>query len=420
VVHESLASGGALPQGGLPKDGLPQDGLPQDGMPPTPILNEPSPILENLQAEPIISFRHVSKIFPGSRKRGEVRALDDVTFDINAGEIFGVIGYSGAGKSTLVRLINGLERPTSGQVIVDGIEVSRLSEGQLRSIRADIGMVFQQFNLLNSRTVAGNVSYPLEVAGKSRVERATRVTELLEYVGIADKAGAYPKQLSGGQRQRVGIARALATSPHILLADEATSALDPETTQDVLRLLKKVNSELGITIVVITHAMSVVRTACDRVAVMENGKVVELGNTYSIFADPHAPMTRKFVGTALQDKPAGDSLARLRNRHPGRLITVTVADGVASSSSSEIFRVLGRHAVDAAVVYGGITEVGDRPYGSLTLELTAPDAADIEAAVAEIAMIAGVEDLGARSSSARVGVRPANNLAHLRVPRGIA
>lgn len=358
-------------------------------------------------ADPIISFQDVDKIFPGTRKRAEVRACDGVSFDIYPGEIFGVIGYSGAGKSTLVRLINGLERPTSGAVVVDGVDVAGLSEAQLRPIRAEIGMVFQQFNLLQSRTVAGNVAYPLEVANWPKSERAARVTELLEYVGIADKAGAYPNQLSGGQRQRVGIARALATSPKILLADEATSALDPETTQDVLKLLQQVNRDLGITVVVITHSMSVVRSVCDRVAVMEHGRVVELGSTYELFANPQAEMTQRFVATALQDRPDEDLLARLRDRHPGRLITVAVADGVASSSSTEIFRVLGNHHIDAAVVYGGITEVGDRPYGSLTLELTAKDPGDIELAVAELRTIAGVDDLGARNrAAAQVGVRP--------------
>ena len=367
---------------------------------------EPTTDGKNDSPEPIIRFDHVSKIFPGNRKRAEVRAVNDVTFDIYQGEIFGVIGYSGAGKSTLVRMINGLEKPTQGSVIVAGNDITQLSEAALRPIRQDIGMIFQQFNLLNSRTVAGNVAYPLEVAGWPKAERDKRVAELLDYVGIGDKAGAYPKQLSGGQRQRVGIARALATSPSILLADEATSALDPETTQDVLNLLQKVNRELGITVVVITHSMSVVRWACDRVAVMEHGKVVELGSTYGMFADPQAAMTKKFVGTALQDRPAGEALERLRVRHPGRLITVAVADGVASSSSTEIFRVLARHDVDAAVVYGGITEVDERPYGALTLELTAKDPAEVEAAVAELRGIAGVEDLGARDRSQQIGVRP--------------
>ena len=338
---------------------------------------------------PIISFREAVKVFPGTRRRPEVRAVDGVSFDIRAGEIFGVIGWSGAGKSTLVRLINALERTTSGTVIVDGVDLAGLSEARLRPVRRGIGMIFQQFNLLASRTVAGNVSYALEVAGWPKAERAARVAELLEYVGMSEQAGARPHQLSGGQRQRVGIARALATSPRILLADEATSALDPETTRDVLALLRKVNRELGITVVVITHAMSVVRAICDRVAVMEQGKVVELGETYSVFTAPQAALTRRFVSGALGDRPAGEALAALRARCPGRLVTV----GVGEEGSGPAFRVLAEHRVSGAVVFGGITQVGERPVGALTLELDGA-LADVDAAVAALARVCDVEDLG--------------------------
>jgi len=340
-------------------------------------------------SNPIISFRDIYKVFPATKRRAETRAVDGVTFDINAGEVFAVIGYSGAGKSTLVRLINGLEKPTAGSVIVDGIDISALPESKLRSVRQEIGMVFQSFNLLQSRTVAANVSYPLEVAGWSRAARKERVAELLDYVGLSDLAGAYPNQLSGGQRQRVGIARALATNPKILLADEATSALDPETTQDVLRLLRKINRDLGITVVVITHSMSVVRFLCDRVAVMDHGHVAELGDVYTVFGDPQAPITRKFVGTALADKPNDDVLARLRDRHPGRLVTVNVREG----STKAFARTFAHHDVDAEVVFGGITEVGARPVGALTFEITgSPDRVD--AAVAELLANAAGEDHG--------------------------
>jgi len=338
---------------------------------------------------PIISFRDATKVFPGTRRRPEVRAVDGVSFDIHAGEIFGVIGWSGAGKSTLVRLINALERTTSGSVIVDGVDLAGLTEAKLRPVRRGIGMIFQQFNLLASRTVAGNVCYALEVAGWPRAERAARVAELLEYVGMAEQAGARPHQLSGGQRQRVGIARALATSPRILLADEATSALDPETTRDVLALLRKVNRELGITVVVITHAMSVVRDICDRVAVMEQGKVVELGETYSVFTRPQASLTRRFVSGAMGDRPTGDVLAALRERHPGRLVTV----GVGAEGSAPAFRVLAEHRVSGAVVFGGITQVGERPVGALTLELEGAPA-DVDAAVVGLAQVCDVDDLG--------------------------
>jgi len=327
-----------------------------------------------------------------------VVAVNDVTFDIYEGEIFGVIGYSGAGKSTLVRLINALEKTTSGSVIVDGTNISALSEARLRPIRARIGMIFQQFNLLQSRTIAGNVSYPLEVAGWPKAKREARVAELLAYVGISDKANMRPSQLSGGQRQRVGIARALATSPQILLADEATSALDPETTKDVLDLLKQVNRDLGITIVVITHAMSVVRQLCNRVAVMENGRVVELGDTYEIFTHPQQAITKRFVGTALQDRPDNDALAKLRDRHQGRLITVGVQDS--DRNSAYILRTLVKHDVDAHVIHGGITDVLNRPYGSVTFELSAKDPANIDRAIAALQDVVGFEDLGGGEDAA--------------------
>ncbi|WP_179951076.1 ATP-binding cassette domain-containing protein [Xylanimonas oleitrophica] len=355
-------------------------------------------------SQPIISFRDASKIFPGRGRRAEVRAVDGVTLDVAEGEIFGVIGYSGAGKSTLVRLVNALEKVTGGSVVVDGTDLTGLSEARLRGVRAGIGMIFQQFNLLSSRTVAGNVAYPLEVAGWSREKRRERVRELLDFVGIADKADVHPRQLSGGQKQRVGIARALATNPRILLADEATSALDPETTQDVLALLRRVNRELGITVVVITHEMDVVRAICDRVAVMEHGKVVELGDAYQVFSAPQHDVTRRFVSTALKDRPSPEVLARLRERHPGRIVTVGV-DEVAGSSAL-ITRTLREHGVDGTVVYGGITEVAERPYGSLTLELVAaspgvrplPDgvapADGVDAAVAALRRVTDVVDLG--------------------------
>jgi len=338
---------------------------------------------------PKVSFREVTKVFDTAD--GPVTAVDGVTLDIQSGEIFGVIGYSGAGKSTLVRLINALEPATSGSVVVDGQEITGLSESRLREVRAGIGMIFQQFNLLSSRTVAGNVAYPLEVAGWPRARRAERVAELLDFVGLADKARVYPSQLSGGQKQRVGIARALATNPTILLADEATSALDPETTQDVLNLLRRVNAELGVTIVIITHEMEVVKYVCDRVAVMEHGRVVEHGDVYSVFSRPQHPATRRFVATALRDRPSPAALARLRRRHPGRIVTVGVRED--GGSSHELTRALREHPVEGSVVYGGITEIAERPYGSLTLELDGTEEA-IAAFVADLSRTTTVLDLG--------------------------
>ena len=232
------------------------------------------------------------------RLRGRtVHAVQDVSLSIGKGEIFGIIGFSGAGKSTLVRCINLLERPTSGSVTVDGKEMTALSARELRQARKKIGMIFQHFNLMPSRTVFGNVAYPLRGSGLSGEQIADKVHRLLELVGIGDKAEVYPKQLSGGQKQRVAIARALANDPNVLLCDEATSALDPQTTKAILRLLKNLNEKLGITVVIITHEMAVVKEICDRVAVMEHGRVVEQGEVFNVFADPRQEITRSFIHT---------------------------------------------------------------------------------------------------------------------------
>ena len=316
----------------------------------------------------MVSLRDVSKVYEGAS--GPVRAVDGVSLEIERGDVFGVIGYSGAGKSTLVRLVNGLETASSGEILVDGTPVTGRSERHLRDVRARIGFIFQQFNLFSSRTVAANIGYPLRVARWSKADREKRVAELLDFVGLTDKARQYPEQLSGGQKQRVGIARALATSPSLLLADEATSALDPETTRDVLDLLRRVNKELGVTIVVITHEMSVVSYLCHKVAVMEHGKVVESGNVYDLFAAPRQEVTRRFIGTALHDLPRPDVLARLRARHPGRLVTVAVRESSAAVLDGALRAAPGVHAT---VVFGGITEVGSRPLGSLTYALSGDD-----------------------------------------------
>ena len=243
----------------------------------------------------MIELTHISKDFASGGRT--VHAVQDVSLSIGKGEIFGIIGFSGAGKSTLVRCINLLERPTSGSVTVDGKEMTALSARELRQARKKIGMIFQHFNLMPSRTVFGNVAYPLRGSGLSREQIADKVHRLLELVGIGDKAEAYPKQLSGGQKQRVAIARALANDPNVLLGDEATSALDPQTTKAILRLLKNLNEKLGITVVIITHEMAVVKEICDRVAVMEHGRVVEQGEVFNVFADPRQEITRSFIHT---------------------------------------------------------------------------------------------------------------------------
>jgi D-methionine transport system ATP-binding protein len=244
----------------------------------------------------LIEVKGLTKTF-AVKGPGQVEALVDVTLGVEVGEIFGVIGLSGAGKSTFIRCLNRLEVPTSGSVVVDGRDLSELSREELRAFRRDMGMIFQSFNLLSSRTVAGNVAFSMEVAGKPRKEVKARVAELLEMVGLADKAAAYPAQLSGGQKQRVGIARALANNPRILLSDEATSSLDPQTTSSILTLIEDLKKRLGLTVILITHEMKVITEICDRVAVMESGRVVELGPVLEVFSDPQHPTTKKFVDT---------------------------------------------------------------------------------------------------------------------------
>lgn len=249
----------------------------------------------------MIEFQSISKSFIKNSR--EVVALHDVSLTINQGDIFGVIGYSGAGKSTLVRLVNALEKPTSGQVIIDRQSLDQLSPLALRQMKKRIGMIFQHFNLLETKTVAENIALPLKLNGKlSKKEMDARVDELLAYVEIPDKKHAYPRELSGGQKQRVGIARALANNPDILLCDEATSALDPQTTQSILKLLRKINQEQGITIMMVTHQMEVVASICDRIAVMDQGQVVETGSTKDVFRDPKEAMTRKFINTLIEEE----------------------------------------------------------------------------------------------------------------------
>ncbi|MFJ9775150.1 methionine ABC transporter ATP-binding protein [Kitasatospora sp. NPDC101157] len=351
----------------------------------------------------MIELRNVTKTFPGSGKSAPFTAVDDVSLTVPRGSVFGVIGHSGAGKSTLLRLINQLERPTSGSVLVDGQELSGLSERGLRPHRRGIGMVFQQFNLFNSRTVYGNTAYPLKLAGLPRAEVRQRAEEALRFVGLADLARRHPEQLSGGQRQRVGIARALAASPKVLLSDEATSALDPETTGEVLALLKRVNEELGITIVLITHEMDVIRRICDRVAVMDGGRVVESGEVYEVFANPQHSTTAAFVRSVLPERPAGATLERLRERHPGALVTVPFRhDG---DLGRELSRLLRRYGLDFSLVSGGISEVGQRPLGSVTLELHGTQA-EVAAFLADpqlagvVADGSGAQDSGTHGSGA--------------------
>jgi D-methionine transport system ATP-binding protein len=304
---------------------------------------------------------------------GERTALDGVDLEVAAGEVFGVVGRSGAGKSTLVRTINRLERPDAGRVFVDGQEITALPPAELRAARRRIGMIFQHFNLLNAKTVAENVAFPLRLEGRRGAEVDRRVAELLERLGLAEHARKHPAQLSGGQKQRVGIARALATEPKVLLCDEATSALDPETTEDILTLLDQLNRELGLTIVLITHQMEVVRRVCDRVAVMKDGRVVEQGATADVFLHPQHETTRAMLaeGEEAFDAsvvPAGARLAKLTFRG-------------AATYEPELSRVARSVGVDYSILSGRISRIRGEPYGQLTVAFTGGDA---EAAVARL------------------------------------
>ncbi|MBA4804424.1 MAG: methionine ABC transporter ATP-binding protein [Brevundimonas sp.] len=304
---------------------------------------------------------------------GERTALDGVDLEVGAGEVFGVVGRSGAGKSTLVRTINRLERPDAGRVFVDGQEITALPPAELRAARRRIGMIFQHFNLLNAKTVAENVAFPLRLEGRGGAEVDRRVAELLARLGLAEHARKHPAQLSGGQKQRVGIARALATEPKVLLCDEATSALDPETTEDILTLLDQLNRELGLTIVLITHQMEVVRRVCDRVAVMKDGRVVEQGATADVFLHPHHETTRAMLaeGEEAFDAsvvPPGARLAKLTFRG-------------AATYEPELSRVARSVGVDYSILSGRISRIRGEPYGQLTVAFTGGDA---EAAVARL------------------------------------
>ena len=259
----------------------------------------------------MIQIDHAVKTFADGKQA--VHALRDVSLRVEKGDIYGIVGFSGAGKSTLLRLVNGLEKPDSGSVTVTGQDLSRLNHRELLLLRRKIGMVFQQFNLLEGKTVRHNVSIPLLLAGASQKEIEVRVREVLRFVELEDKENAYVSQLSGGQKQRVGIARALATRPDILLCDEATSALDPQTTESILRLLQRVNREMGVTILLITHQMQVIQLICNKVAVMERGRIVEEGSVLSVFGTPKEEVTRRFVRTVINDQIPEKFVSVVRN-----------------------------------------------------------------------------------------------------------
>jgi D-methionine transport system ATP-binding protein len=320
----------------------------------------------------VIELKALTKVF---RQNGqETEALRNVSLHVPRGQIFGILGQSGAGKSTLIRCVNLLERPTSGEVWVDGREITRLSPAELRAARQEMGMIFQQFNLFDSRTVAGNVAYPLEVAGWDRSRIASRVAELLELVGLSDKAHAYPAQLSGGQKQRVGIARALAPGPKLLLSDEATSALDPDTTRSVLALLREINRKLGLTILLITHQMEVVKQVCDSVAILEGGRLVEQGGVLELIGRPGSRLRQLFY------EPFRDTAFHL---HPGGVLAALFFVGD-SADEPLISSVVRQFQVDANIVQGAVERIAGTTVGRLLVEFTGrPD--DIQAALEYLA-----------------------------------
>ncbi|TCS81833.1 methionine ABC transporter ATP-binding protein [Pectinatus cerevisiiphilus] len=258
----------------------------------------------------MIKFTDISKTF--IVKKQEIHALQHISLEIQDGDIFGVIGFSGAGKSTLLRMVNALESPTEGTVEINGRDINKLSFNELRKVRKDIGMIFQQFNLLESKTVYDNIAIPLVLKRMNKADIEKRVSQLLDFVELADKRNAYPAQLSGGQKQRVGIARALSTDPSILLCDEATSALDPETTDSILRLLEKINKTLNITILVVTHEINVIQHLCNQVAVMERGHIVETGSVLDVFSNPQQNITKRFVRNVLPDTIPASVAAKLK------------------------------------------------------------------------------------------------------------
>ena len=327
----------------------------------------------------MITLTGLQKIYQG--ESGPVMALDNVSLTIEQGEIYGIIGKSGAGKSTLIRCINLLERPTAGKVIVDGQDMTALSETQLREARKSIGMIFQHFNLLSSRTVLENIAFPLELGGIGRAEREKLALPLLDLVGLADKKDVYPAQLSGGQKQRVGIARALASQPKVLLCDEATSALDPQTTESILALLKDINRKLGLTIVLITHEMHVIKAICDQVAVIEGGQLVETGKVFDVFTRPQSDTAREFIKAVINNK-VPEALIKLLSEEPvtGGSIVVRLSFFGASTNEPVLAGLIRRFAVDANIISGNIDHLQDIPYGTLLIELSG-EAEDVQSAL---------------------------------------
>lgn len=317
----------------------------------------------------MIELQHISKVYEGKNR---VEALKDISLSIKEGEIYGIIGHSGAGKSTLIRCINMLERPTSGAVIIDGTDLVQLSESELRKARKSIGMIFQHFNLLSSRTVYENVAFPLELQGMSKAEIKERIMPILDIVKLTDRMNNYPSQLSGGQKQRVGIARALASNPKVLLCDEATSALDPTTTQDILELLKDINRKMNLTIIMITHEMQVIREICDHVAVIEGGYILESGTVVDVFTNPKEKTTREFIGSVVKEnlpKEALDHLHMQSTWEEGTCPVVRLKFTGQATEEPVVAGLVKRFDLDVSILFGGIDYIQNTSVGRLIIVL---------------------------------------------------
>lgn len=330
-------------------------------------------MVENAKT-PFITFNHVSKTFKGTSTTKEVHAVHDVSISVDQGEIFGVIGYSGAGKSTLIRMINGLETPTEGSVTIDDQDVTKLNKEKLAQLRHKIGMIFQNYNLLKTATIYQNITIPLKLEKLPTDEIKQRAEKYLKIVGLWDRRNSYPSQLSGGQSQRVAVARALAHEPQILLSDEATSALDPETTSSILDLLKDINQKLGITIFIITHELDVVKSVCDKVAVMESGELVEQGRTIDIFTNPKKAVTRQFLGSSdLSGVPA--TLLAETQKHNHVLLIKFIGN---EASTPVIAQLTKQFHVEPNIMAGSIEYLKEQPYGKLLISIENNDSYDAE------------------------------------------
>lgn len=315
----------------------------------------------------IISFENLSKRY---EKKGQIFvALDNVTFKVNKGDVYGLIGFSGAGKSTLLRMVNALETPTEGKVFVKGVDLTSLKESKLREIRKDIGMIFQEFNLLETKTVFDNIAIPLVLRHENKQKIKARVEELLKFVGLEDKAKALPGELSGGQKQRVGIARALATEPEILLCDEATSALDPDTTESILNLLARVNKELNVTILFVTHTIRVVQKLCNKVAILEHGKLVENGSVIDIFSKPKSTIAKRFVETVIPSKIPESIVSELK-KYEANYKVIRIFFHAEHATDDVIWQINTKLGVHTNVMFASVTELQGRVLSIITLQLT--------------------------------------------------